>query len=162
MEIVFYEQNGAAYHVTSDTPNLLPYGSFAYAECRKGQCIIYTYENYNADDQTPRTIKTLLPGSGKTSIGFTPRSVRSVPTFGSEGATLYQHNNYSGLQIPVFGQDANLKFGVSSMIISAGRWQLYTKDNFVGSFQVKGPGEYPDPQSMGVPNDQLKSIKLDD
>ena len=156
LNIIFYDKNGLSEEITSDTPNLG--ADFVTADCRKGQCIIYEIADYDPCS-TNYKYQILQEGQGVVALNFTPRSIRRVVTFGTEGVTLYEHNGFGGKALVVPDHIFDITFGVSSMIISGGRWELYTKPDSQGLHITKEAGKYPTPGDVGFPNDQLKSIK---
>ena len=159
MEVVFYTESNLTETITSDKPNLLSLGTFVKADCRKGQAIIYKEIDYNSIDSTPRESQVLEQGAGLITLRFPAASIRRVATFETEGVVLYQHAKYGGIAETVPDQQTNIKFGVSSMIISGGKWELYTKSDFVGPHATKDSGKYPNPGDLQIGNDTMKSIK---
>lgn len=160
MSVTFWTSQGLNVQRKVDDSNLGEDGTFTSAKVEKGKCITYTKINYNESTWGPDTSQVLTEGEGKVNLNFAPKSVRFVKPFGEEGVTLYRHNDYCGQQLTTYDSTPNIDIGgVSSMIISGGRWKLYPKPGYDGASVTKGPGEYPNPGAMGLPNDSLQSIK---
>jgi len=162
MEVYLYTADGFELKVTSDTSDLLQSGTYVKADCRKGQVIFYDGINYNPVYLPSNQSQILEQGSGLVNLNFTAASVRNVPTFTNAGVTLYQHNLYAGTANAVYEDQRDITFGVSSMIISGGRWQVFIHPDFQEPHKTKGEGLYADPNSMGIATDTLRSIKKED
>ena len=162
MEIVFYTKGGLTLRVTSDTPNLSSLGDFVKADCRKGQAIVYNKTSYNPSSTAIEKSQVLEQGHGVVTLDFPAASVRRVDTFLTEGVVLYEHYRYGGRAETVPDQKLDISFGVSAMIISGGRWELFAKPDFVGPFITLSAGQYPDRGDIIIGNDTMKSIKRAD
>ena len=130
----------------------------------KGQWIAYRFPGYNPGCWGKDNVQILTQGnSGAIDFKFPPASIRKVNSFGSEGVTVYQHNDYCGREEPLSDSAAHINVGgASSIIISGGRWKLFTQPEFAGPFRTLGPDNYSTPEAMGFPNDNLRSIENDD
>ena len=145
---------------TEDEPDVLKQGTFNSALVDKGQWIVYTKCDYNPDSWGPGECQVLTPDQGKQEIPFNVASIRRVEPFGSEGMTVYKHNDYCGEKKECRESLARFNVGgVSSMIISGGNWKIYTEPDFEGAGVIRGPGKYPNHDAMGFPNDVLQSIE---
>jgi hypothetical protein len=80
---------------------------------------------------------------------------------------LYEHNKYTGREVPLTKADPNLdnvhfSNKTSSIIITSGKWQLFDRPNYgeggAGAV-VLGPGHYPDAKSIGLPNNSISSLR---
>ena len=91
-------------------------------------------------------------------------AVYCLPAEGTLAIVLFDHDYYRGQRRVLTSSSSNLgSFNdrVSSFIITGGRWQLYTHDNYQGSSVTHGQGHYPTPSSLSpVANDALTSVKL--
>jgi hypothetical protein len=47
----------------------------------------------------------------------------------------------------------------SSIKVIRGTWQIYEHSNFTGRTKTLRPGDYYTPQTLGIPNDSLSSIR---
>ncbi len=98
--------------------------------------------------------------SGAVNLKFGPRSIRRVQSISSEGVTVYQNNDYCGREQHISSSATEVDIGgASSIIISDGRWTLYTKPHLGGQSLTLEPGLYPSPEAMGFPNDSLGSVQ---
>lgn len=159
-KIQLFTSGGASVTRKIDDPNVSEDGQFTSAKVDKGQWITYNSRNYNPSTWGPDSSQILEEGEGTEQLKFSPASLRVVRTFASEGVTVYKHNDYCGPKLECYSQNPSFDIGgVSSMIISGGRWKLYIKPNFDGAAIVQGPGVYPNPQTMGIPNNTLASIE---
>ncbi len=100
---------------------------------------------------------TLLPIALLFVLGVVPSTARM---------TLYRDTSFRGPSVTFTGDVDNIGFGgfnfndeASSMIIRAGRWQLFEDAGFTGFSSIRGPGRYPTPQAMGIGNDKLSSVR---
>ena len=160
MSVTFWTSQGLHVQRKTDDPNLAEDGTFTSAKVEEGKCITYTQTNYNQSTWGPNTSQVLTEGEGKANLNFAPKSVRFLKSFGEEGVTLYKHSDYCGQQLTIYESTPNIDIGgVSSIIISGGRWKLYAKPNFDGASVTRGPGEYPNSGVMGFPNDSLQSME---
>ena len=81
------------------------------------------------------------------------------------GIILFEHINFRGAHKHIVGRsESNLHTDgwgdrVSSMIITSGRWRICQHVNFGGWSFVLGPGIYPWVGDLGIPNDQISSIR---
>jgi len=91
-------------------------------------------------------------------------AVYCLPSEGTPAIVLFEHNDYRGQRQVLTSSSSNIgSFNdrVSSFIITGGRWQLYTHENYQGSSVTHGQGHYPTPSSLTpVLNDALTSVKL--
>ncbi|KXJ15785.1 uncharacterized protein LOC110236905 [Exaiptasia diaphana] len=85
-----------------------------------------------------------------------------------DSCTVFEHNNYGGqskqYQEACFDicQDfpSGDPRGVSSIILWPNKdWELFTKENFTGGSKVVKNSWHPNPESMGFPNDKLRSLR---
>ncbi len=136
-------------------------GTFLSAHVDKGQWIAYRQADYNPQSWGSDNMQMLTQGvSGAVNLKFGPGSIRRVQSFGSEGVTVYEHNDYCGREQHISSSATEVDVGgASSIIISGGRYTLYTKPHFGGQSLTLEPGLYPTPQAMGFPNDTLGSIQ---
>ncbi len=136
-------------------------GTFLSAVVDKGQWIAYRPTDYSPSAGGSDKMQMLTQGvSGAVNIKFAPGSIRKVQSFGSEGVTVYQHVDYCGREQHISSSATEIDVGgASSIIISGGRYTLYTKPHFGGQSLTLEPGLYPTPQAMGFPNDSLCSIQ---
>ncbi len=160
--IVLYTQTDAAglkSVLMENDANLT--SSYLSAVVDKGQWIAYRYPDYNPSSWGSDNVQLLTQGdSGAIDFKFPPASIRKVESFGSEGVTVYQHNDYCGKEQPLSDSAAHINVGgASSIIISGGRWKLFTQPEYAGPFRTLGPDNYPTPDAMGFPNDSLRSIE---
>ena len=157
-EIRLYEEGGASITRKSDDPNIAEDGVYTWAQVVKGQWVLYTNTDYNP--KTQGSSQVIVEGEGKAPLSFVPKSLRSVKTFNQEGVTLSEHIYYGGQEQSCYSDTSTVLGGQSSsMIVSGAVWKLYRKPNYDGSQVTRGPGQYPTPNAMGVPNDTLKSIQ---
>ena len=160
-EVSFYTQDGLEQVITADTRDLRAHGTFVRANCHKGQVIVYNNIDYNPNSLSTDRWQILEPGQGVVNLTTQPAlSVRGVKSFGEKGVTLYKHVGYGGDELVLFNEDRNLKFGVSSMIISGGSWTIYSMPDFQGASKTWGYGQYPTSTDMGIGNDLMRSIKM--
>ena len=158
-KIILYTKDNLSVTKKAEDPNLLEDGKFVRAKVEQGQWILYTEYYYNPDTWGPNSSQVLTEGEGVTALNFTPTSLRPVETFGTDGVTLYKHNDYCGQDVATYKDIMCIQIGgVSSMIISGASWKLYTKPYLDGASATRGPGKYANPDEMGFPNDKLKSI----
>ena len=87
-----------------------------------------------------------------------------LPAEGNPAIVLFEHDNYHGRRRVLTSSNRNLgSFNdkVSSFIITGGKWQLYTHENYQGSDVIRGQGLYPTPSSLSpVADDALTSVRL--
>ncbi len=100
---------------------------------------------------------TLLPIMLLFVLGVVPSTARM---------TLYRDANFEGPSVTFTGDVKNIGLGrfkfndeASSMIITAGRWQIFEDEGFSGYSSIKGPGYYPTPEAMGIGDDKLSSAR---
>ena len=161
MEVVFYRSrdHGRPLRVTSDNPDLSSLGNFVKANCREGQAIIYNKTFYNPISGYGDQSQVLEQGHGEVTLDFPAASIRRVDTFQTEGVVLYEHRKYGGRAETVLEHNFDIKFGVSSMLISGGCWELFVHPNFVGPCVTLTRGQYPNPRDIPIGNNKMKSIK---
>ena len=91
-------------------------------------------------------------------------AVYCLPAEGTPAIVLFEHDNYRGQMRVLTSSNPNLgSFNdkVSSFIVTGGRWQLYTHENYQGSNVIRGQGLYPTPSSLSpVANDALTAVRL--
>ena len=54
---------------------------------------------------------------------------------------------------------SNANNQISSIIVNSGRWQFCTGVNYTGSCRTLGRGGYPNPRTIGLPNDSISSFR---
>ena len=129
------------------------------------QWILYEHSNYDG------TSAVISPGtytfSSSSSSVFSNNILTAVyclPTEGTPAIVLFEHDNYRGQMRVLTSSNPNLgSFNdkVSSFIVTGGRWQLYTHENYQGSNVIRGQGLYPTPSSLSpVANDALTAVRL--
>ena len=106
--------------------------------------------------------------SGNVQFGFTAKSTQGFD-LAEPGIILFEHPKYIGNSAQYFESHESLDIparywdGVSSFIITGGKWELYTKENFhqpkvvLNSKTTLGPGYYDDNTAF---DDKIKSIRL--
>jgi len=81
---------------------------------------------------------------------------------------VFKHINYRGLHRHIFGMDRNLNHPddrsmndqMSSFVVVSGKWKFYKHAGFRGGYSgVYGPGAYNWVGSVGLPNDQISSMR---
>lgn len=81
---------------------------------------------------------------------------------------VFQHVNMHGAHKHFFTSEPNFNAGddnffndiVSSIVVVEGRWQFYMHSNFVSPVgPVLGPGIYSWVEAIGIPNDQVSSVR---
>ena len=91
-------------------------------------------------------------------------AVYCLPSEGTPAIVLFEHSNYRGQRRVLTSSNSNLgNFNdkTSTFIITGGRWQLYTDENYMGSSVIHGQGHYPTLNAQtSVGNDALTSVKL--
>ena len=155
--IVLYEQNGSHITRTSDDPDILEDGVYTSAKVEAGVWILYSTKYYSPTNQGE--FQLIAAGEGKQPLQLLPKSLRHVKTHNLPGVTMYQHVNYGGWELSTYESLTPVSQGASSVIIGAAVWKLFKKVDYDGSHSTKGPGKYPDPAAMGLPDDTLKSIE---
>ena len=90
-------------------------------------------------------------------------SARALPPAGTEAIVLFQHTNFQGRMLVLYGSHSNLPAidfndHLSSFIITGGRWTLYQHTVYHGSSATYGTGDYATLPS-GIGNDQLSSVR---
>ena len=164
-DIILYTPSDLDTPIRSDDPNIAA-DKYESAVVNDGQWIVYDAPNYGPKGGTTKS-QVLTKASGRQRLAFSNvRSIRRVNTFESDGVVVYEHPNYCGDQEAIYSSVGQLNLGVSSMIVSGGRWELYTKENFE-HVQKRMPvelgiGKYANPEEMGFPGDKLKSIRKHD
>ena len=146
--------------VSVDKPTLS--SDYERIDVKRGQWIVYDHSNYTADTVVMSQVYT--GPTGLVDLPFTPRSIRQVPTYHSEGVTLYEHGQFGGRAIGIANSTPDLQLGngISSVIVNGSRWRFYENKDFQDPGRNLAPGQYATPAAMGFPNDRLKSIeKLD-
>ena len=108
-EIRLYEQGGATIKRRADDSNVAEDGTFVSAEVVKGQWILYDHTNYNPD--SVGSSQVLTEGEGKGPLHFTPKSLRSVKSFGNEGVTVYKPGQYGGLEQACYSNTSSILKG---------------------------------------------------
>ncbi len=97
--------------------------SYHSAVVDKGQWIAYRCPGYDPNPSSwgSDNVQLLTQGdSGAINFKFRPASIRKVESFGSEGVTVYQHNDYCGREEPLSDSAAHINVGGASSIIISG------------------------------------------
>ena len=90
-------------------------------------------------------------------------SARALPPAGTVAIVLFQHPNFQGRMLVLYGSHSNLPSidfndHLSSFIVTGGRWTLYQHSQYGGNSATYTAGEYATmPSNFG--NDQLSSVK---
>ena len=129
-----------------------------------GGCQWILYEDINYDG----TSAVISPGSYNFPSVFPDNILTAVyclPAEGTPAIVLFEYDNYLGpTQVVLTSSNPNLgSFNdeVSSFIVTGGKWQLYTHENYQGSNVIRGQGLYPTPSSLSpVANDALTAVRL--
>ena len=93
-------------------------------------------------------------------------SVRCLPANGTRNMVLFQHDRYRGRMIVLSSSnpdlaDVSFDDDVTSLVITGGTWQLYSRFNYQGFNVTLGRGNYPTATSLGpIGNDGLTSVRL--
>ena len=117
-------------------------------------------------------VDTLLsPGSYSTpsywgGTGNRISSARALPPKGAKAIVLFQHTNYRGRMLVLYGSNSDLPAidfndQLSSFIITGGHWTLYEHIKYQGKCVTLGPGKYTSATALSGAggNDKISSIK---
>jgi Beta/Gamma crystallin/Ricin-type beta-trefoil lectin domain len=169
---------GASRTIAGDTPDLGALGfdnETSSLKIDSGSWILYRDRNFQG-----RSI-TLGPGDypNLEALGFPNDRLSSIRLLPANGATttglvaapkitLYKARNFGGARRDITGEAADLdQLGfdneASSLIVHSGTWTLYRNPNFGETPDrpsvTVGPGEYPDIEALGFPDDKLSSLR---
>ena len=91
-------------------------------------------------------------------------SIRSLPSSETESIALFDHGNYKGRMVVLYGDtpklsSVNFNNDAGSFIVIKGTWILYGGDNYKGSSFTVGPGDYPDFSGYPINQGQLSSLR---
>ena len=91
-------------------------------------------------------------------------SARALPPDGTRAICLFQHGNYQGRMLVLYGSHSNLPAvdfndHISSVLITGGKWRLYEHTHFIGRSVSLGPGEYPSIHGLRIGGDTVSSLK---
>ena len=132
-----------------------------------GGCQWILYESANYDGNSAVISPGRYTFSSSPSSVFpsdTLTAVYCLPSEGTPAIVLFEHSNYRGQRRVLTSSSSNLgNFNdkTSTFIITGGRWQLYTDENYMGSSVIHGQGHYPTLNAQtSVGNDALTSVKL--
>ena len=157
-KIVLFEENPERFITrTADDSDVREDGVFYSAKVEEGEWILYSNTLYNPNSQG--RVQVIAAGEGKQPLNFIPQSLRSVKIYNLQGVTMYQHVDYGGWEVSTYESHSPVSDGTSSLIVGGAVWKLFQKINYDGSHSIRGPGKYPTPIAMGLPNDTLKSIE---
>ena len=133
-----------------------------YGKC---QWILYEHAYFNCPSYilSPGSYSTPSKWSG---TGNRVSSARALPPKGTKAIVLFQHFNYRGRMLVLYGSNSNLPAidfndQLSSFIITGGQWTLYEHTNYQGKKVTLGPGKYTSPTALSGAggNDKISSIK---
>ena len=132
-----------------------------------GKCQWLLYQHINFEGQS----YILRPGSYSTpsnwgGTGNRISSARALPPKGTKAIVLFQHINYRGRMLVLYGSNSDLPVidfndKLSSFIIIGGHWTLYEHTKYQGRSVSLGPGKYTSPTALSGAggNDKISSIK---
>lgn len=91
-------------------------------------------------------------------------SARALPPDNTVAICLFQHANYQGRMLVLYGSNSHLpslNFGdaISSIIITGGTWTLFEHSNYRGRSSRLVQGEYPDLHSFHIGGDSVSSVR---
>ena len=132
-----------------------------------GNCKWLLYEHHDFNPQSVGQTRILSPGNYPSSLswggnGNRISSARVLPPQGTDAIVLFQHSNFQGRMLVLYGSSNHLTSldfndAVSSFIITGGHWTLYEHDNYQGRHATYRPGHYSTSPSVG--NDQITSVR---
>ena len=154
---------------TTSDPNLVDDGwnDRASSAVVSGGCqwILYEHGYYEGNSAVIRPGRYTFSSSPSSVFpNDTLTAVYCLPSEGTPAIVLFEHDHYRGQRRVLTSSSSNLgNFNdkTSTFIITGGRWQLYTQQNYQGSSVTHGQGLYPTANSLTpVANDALTSVKL--
>ena len=132
-----------------------------------GKCQWLIYQHVNFEGQS----YIVNPGSHSSASrwggsGNRISSARALPATETKAIVLFQHTNYCGRMLVLYGSNSNLPAidfndQLSSFIIIGGHWALYEHTSYQGKSVTLGPGKYTSASALGGAggNDKISSIK---
>ena len=154
MKVIFTTDKGATITVDTKNPNLTSEGKLVKANCVAGEAVVYSHIQYNPKGTSTPKSQILVEGQGPVTLDFPAKSVRPVP---EDATVLYEQSLYGGTEeVLVAEGEPDIPFEVSSMIITSGTWDLFSKTGYQGTSTPKDAATYPDPTAIGV---TMKSIR---
>jgi len=168
---------GSTRIVTADTPDLgtISFNNQASSlKIRSGTWILYRDRNYGGASiilgpgSYPRLGPLGLPNNTLSSIRLQPAAGSTAGLVAEPKITLYRERNFGGGHRDIAGEAADLAAlgfdnATSSLIVHSGSWTLYRNENFGATPDrpsvTVGPGEYPDIEALGFPDDKLSSLR---
>ncbi len=108
---------------------------------------------------------TLTPGRYPLPDAFHPNDVISSLKPTTASIKMYQHVHFGGREvfasqpIPDVGAIGYSDVVSSCKIPPGSTWMLYEHISYKGDVSILGPGDYPNPKSMNLPNDILSSLR---
>ena len=129
------------------------------------QWILYENSNYDGDSAVISPGKYTFSSSPSSVFpSDTLTAVYCLPSEGTPAIVLFEHDYYRGQSRVLTSSNpdlGNFNDKATSFIITGGRWQLYTDENYMGSSVIYGQGHYPTLNAQtSVGNDALTSVKL--
>ena len=132
----------------------------------KCQWLLYQSTNYDGKSYIVSPGQSYSSPSRWGGRGDRLSSARALPAKGTKAIVLFQHTNYRGRMLVLYGSNPNLPAidfndQLSSFIITGGRWTLYEHTGHQGKSVTLGPGQYTSASALGGAgdNDQISSIK---
>ena len=154
MKVIFTTDKGDTVTVKTTNPDLTSDGKLVIAEVTEGEVVVYNNTHYNPKGTDPPMSQVIVQGQGPVTLDFPAKSVRPVP---EDATVLYEQSLYGGTQeVLVAEGEPDIPFEVSSMIITSGTWDLFSKTGYQGASTPKDAATYPDPTAIGF---TMKSIR---
>ena len=130
--------------------------------------VVYTAANYAIDETGKSYLVPSNPMSGSTEVIRTDAPIRSFQGFVVEkpGIVVFQHHNYkgNGHQFQTTAQsiddyfDYDQRDGVSSYIVTGGKWKLCLEENLQGACFIANEGEMDPTIDIVTLNDRVRSL----
>lgn len=128
--------------------------------------VVYPQPDFNEIKPTTQPASKVIETTSPVQLGFVARSLHG---FDKEGIIIFEHHNYcgNGKLYKQSNVDLSTDFpvgdsrGASSFIVYEGKWNLYTGQNYTGTWlygQTFGPGIYRPDIGTGA-HDMIMSVK---
>ncbi len=91
-------------------------------------------------------------------------SARAIPPLGTDAICLFEHGNYQGRMLVLYGSSPYLRLldfndRVSSVIITGGSWTLYEHRDYNGRTTTLSAGDYPNIHTLHIGGDTVTSVR---